>query len=105
MTGDTDTMDLIGGFEQYDPLTEVLEAGRDLQIVVLDLLARGLQQDSSHSEYVSLILSALQIIRAPNLNVEPLKATLSRLAGNDPNVDHLTARLIDATETAGHAQT
>lgn len=83
MNGDTDTTDLLGGFEQYDQYSLVARFRREIDPVLREVLATMLLSGTENQEFVSLTLTALHA-SAPGFHA--LKEIISRILEVDTRV-------------------
>ena len=103
MNADIDTMDLVGGFEQYDPQKEITEIAWESQRMLRDMLASELQRDSPDPNTVPTILSALRVTMTASLNLELLRKFLQTLKELDTRLESLSADLERAADNVHHA--
>ncbi|KAL1972656.1 hypothetical protein VTN31DRAFT_7070 [Thermomyces dupontii] len=104
LSADTDTMDLIGGFEQIDHRRKVASIAMELESILLREVITALSRGTS-SAPVSELMRAYAMCRDPNVSLETLLSCVSviRSAFPDLSLDDLMHRCNSLAHLAQNA--
>jgi len=92
MNADVDTIDLIGGFEQYDPRRDLSTLQKELGETLQQWISASLRDGSTHHE-LDFLLSAREKCQSENADHTSLQSVVSNLSNRSHGFDKFAERL------------
>ncbi|KAL1966096.1 hypothetical protein VTN77DRAFT_4844 [Rasamsonia byssochlamydoides] len=86
LSADTDTMDLIGGFEQIDHRRKILSLAKDLELLLHGHIITALSSGKS-SELTSDLLQVYQLCQNADVSLDGLLSSITMLRSSYPDLD------------------